>query len=191
MVCAHIILKCLHLVTIGRPDLLWSVKTLARTVTKWIKACEKRLPRLSNKPKITGISGRCESKLKIANLVYSKMLHLQASGGLLSVFGSHTFVPISWMCKKQAAVFAALRSLKLFRLTKVSVGGWFNSSSILLSACLKQCSVKLSWNFECYKRDKVIPSHSHSDNYVFATFRPTFPTAPTQLNSTYSKTVRQ
>ena len=27
------------------------------------------------------------------------------SGGTLCVFGSHTFVPISWMCKKQTAVF--------------------------------------------------------------------------------------
>ena len=26
------------------------------------------------------------------------------SGGTLCVFGSHTFVSISWMCKKQAAV---------------------------------------------------------------------------------------
>ena len=26
------------------------------------------------------------------------------SGGTLCVFGSHTFVPISWMCKKQASV---------------------------------------------------------------------------------------
>ena len=26
------------------------------------------------------------------------------SGGTLSVFGSHTFVPVSWMCKKQTAV---------------------------------------------------------------------------------------
>ena len=25
-------------------------------------------------------------------------------GGTLCVFGSHTFVPISWMCKKQTAV---------------------------------------------------------------------------------------
>ena len=26
------------------------------------------------------------------------------SGGALCVFGSHTFVPISWMCKKQTSV---------------------------------------------------------------------------------------
>ena len=25
------------------------------------------------------------------------------SGGTLCIFGSHTFVPISWMCKKQTA----------------------------------------------------------------------------------------
>ena len=26
------------------------------------------------------------------------------SGGILCIFGSHTFVPISWMCKKQTSV---------------------------------------------------------------------------------------
>ena len=26
------------------------------------------------------------------------------SGGILCIFGSHTFVPISWMCKKQISV---------------------------------------------------------------------------------------
>ena len=26
------------------------------------------------------------------------------SGGILCIFGSHTFVPVSWMCKKQTSV---------------------------------------------------------------------------------------
>ena len=26
------------------------------------------------------------------------------SGGILCIFGSHTFVPLSWMCKKQTSV---------------------------------------------------------------------------------------
>ena len=51
-------------------------------------------------------------RLKIANLVYSKMLHLQVtcgiqkstSGDVLCVCGSRTFVSISWMGKKQTAV---------------------------------------------------------------------------------------
>ena len=29
---------------------------------------------------------------------------ISTSGGTLCIFGSHTFVPTSWMCKKQTAV---------------------------------------------------------------------------------------
>ena len=34
------------LVRIGKPDILWSVNKLARAVTKWTRACDKRLTRL-------------------------------------------------------------------------------------------------------------------------------------------------
>ena len=34
-VCSQIVLKCLYLARIGRPDILWSVNKLARAVTKW------------------------------------------------------------------------------------------------------------------------------------------------------------
>ena len=42
-VCSQIVLKCLHLARIGRPDILWSVNKFARWITKWTKACDKRL----------------------------------------------------------------------------------------------------------------------------------------------------
>ena len=42
-VCSQIVLKCLYLARIGRPDILWSVNKLARSITKWTKACDKRL----------------------------------------------------------------------------------------------------------------------------------------------------
>ena len=45
-VCSQIVLKFLYLARIGRPDILWSVKKLARSITKWTKACDKRLNRL-------------------------------------------------------------------------------------------------------------------------------------------------
>ena len=45
-VCCQIVLKCLYLARIGRPDILWSVNKLARSITKWTKACDKRLNRL-------------------------------------------------------------------------------------------------------------------------------------------------
>ena len=42
----QIVLKCLYLARIGRPDVLWSVNKLPRSITKWTKACDKRLNRL-------------------------------------------------------------------------------------------------------------------------------------------------
>ena len=45
-VCSHVVLKCLYLARIGRPDILWSVNKLARAVTKWTKYCDKRLAHL-------------------------------------------------------------------------------------------------------------------------------------------------
>ena len=44
--CSQIVLKCFYLARIGRPDILWSVNELARSITKWTKACDKRLNRL-------------------------------------------------------------------------------------------------------------------------------------------------
>ena len=46
--CSQIVLKCLNLARIGRPDIQWSVNKLARSITKWTKACDKRLNRHVN-----------------------------------------------------------------------------------------------------------------------------------------------
>ena len=113
--CSQIVLKCLYLARIGRPDILCSVNKLARSITKWTKACDKRLNRL-----ISYIHHTCEyiQYCYVGNTAKQCRLglfqdsdfagHLQdsksTSGGTLCVFGSHTFVPISWMCKKQTSV---------------------------------------------------------------------------------------
>ena len=114
-VCSQIVLKCSDLARIGRPDILWSVNKLARSITKWTKVCDKRLNRL-----ISCIHHTCEYKqyCHVGNTAKQCRLGLfqvsdfagdledskSTSGGTLCVFGSHTFVPISWMCKKQTAV---------------------------------------------------------------------------------------
>ena len=56
-VCSPIVLKCLILARIGRPDILWSVNKLARAVTKLTKPCDKRLNRL-----ISNIHHACEDR---------------------------------------------------------------------------------------------------------------------------------
>ena len=113
--CSQIVLKCLYLARIGRPDNLWSVNKLARSITKWTKACDKRLNRL-----ISYIHHTCEYKqyCHVGNTAKQCRFGLfqdsdfagdledskSTSGGTLCIFGSHTFVPISWMCKKQTSV---------------------------------------------------------------------------------------
>ena len=110
-----IALKWLYLARIGRPEILWSVNTLACAVTKWTKACDKRLCRL-----ISYIHHTCEYKqhCHVGNTAKQCRLGLfqdsgfagdledskSTSGGILCIFGSHTFVPMSWMCKKQTSV---------------------------------------------------------------------------------------
>ena len=56
-VCSQIVLKCLYLARIVRPDILWSVNKLARSITERTKACDKRLSRL-----ISYIHHRCDYK---------------------------------------------------------------------------------------------------------------------------------
>ena len=56
-VCSQIVLKCLYLARIGRPDVSWSVNKLARSITKWTKAGDKQLCRL-----ISYIHHTCEYK---------------------------------------------------------------------------------------------------------------------------------
>ena len=55
--CFQIVLKCSYLARIGRPDILWSVNKLARSITNWTTCCDKRLNRLTSK-----IHHTCEYK---------------------------------------------------------------------------------------------------------------------------------
>ena len=93
---------------IGRLDILWSVNKLARAITKWTTACDKRFSRL-----ISYIHHTCEYKQYCYVGTTAKQCRLglfqdfdfagdledskSTSGGPLCIFGSHTCVPISWM----------------------------------------------------------------------------------------------
>ena len=45
-VCSQIVVKCFHVVRIGRVGILWSSHKFARAVAKWTKSCDKRWARL-------------------------------------------------------------------------------------------------------------------------------------------------
>ena len=88
---------------------------LARSITKWTKACDKRLNRL-----ISYIHHTCEYKqyCHVRNTAQQCRLGLfqdsdfprdledskLTSGGVLCIFGCRRFVSMKWMCKKQTSV---------------------------------------------------------------------------------------
>ena len=114
-VCSHIVLKRLYLARIGRPDILWSVNKLAGSVTTWTQACDRRLARFISYIHHTSDYRQC---CHVRNTAHHCRLGLfqdsdfagnledskSTSGGVLCIFGSRTFIPISWMCKKQISV---------------------------------------------------------------------------------------
>ena len=116
LVSSQIVLKCLYLARIARLDILWSLNKFARPITKWTNACDKRLNRL-----ISYIHHTCEYRQYcfVGNTAKQCRLGLfqesDFAGDLedsknplreehYAFLGSHTFVPTSWMCKKQTAV---------------------------------------------------------------------------------------
>ena len=126
-VCSQVVLKCLYLARIGRPDILWSVTKLARAVTKWTRACARRLARLIS---YTHYTSDFEQYCHVGNTAQHCRLALfqdsdfardlenskSTSGGTLCICGSHTFVPTSWMYKKQTSVSHSSRESEVISL---------------------------------------------------------------------------
>ena len=100
---------------------------LARSITKRTKACDKRLNRL-----ISYIHHTCAYKqyCYVGNTAKQCRVGLfqdsdfagdledskSTSGGTLCIFGSHTFVATSWMCKKQISVSHSSTESEIFSL---------------------------------------------------------------------------
>ena len=82
-VCSQMVLKCLYLARIGKLDILWSVNKLARSVTKWTQACDRRLARL--------ISEENESVGELSTVcsqIVLKCLHLARIGRISDILWS-------------------------------------------------------------------------------------------------------
>ena len=103
------------LARIGRPDILWSMTSLFRAVTKWTGAHDRRLARLisynsSHKSTptilswgkhITTMQNRIISRFWFCKRPWRLKSNISS---LLCIIGSQTYIPISWMWKKQTSV---------------------------------------------------------------------------------------
>ena len=114
-VASKIVLKALYLARLARPDLLWTVNSLARNVTKWTVADDKRVHRLMSYIQHTGNhvmksfvgdeAKECQIMLFCdASFAGDLMDSKSTSGAIMCLVGPNTFAPISWICKKQGAV---------------------------------------------------------------------------------------
>ena len=88
---------------------------LARSVTKWTQACDKRQARLiSNIYHTNNCRQYCHVDSAAQHCTVGLFQDSDFSGdledskstsvGVLCIFGSRTFVPVRWMCKKQTSV---------------------------------------------------------------------------------------
>ena len=106
---ANIFLKCRNLASIGRPDNLWSVNIFARAGNEMDESLWQTFSAFdllhSGNIVLWVTLQQCRKGLFqdsdfAADLEDSK----SQSGRFLCILGSQTFVPISWMCKKQTSV---------------------------------------------------------------------------------------
>ena len=194
-VCSHIFLKCLNLARIGGPDILLSVNKLARAITKWTKAFDKRSARL-----ISYVHRTCEYKqyCYVGNTAKQCRLGLfqdtdfagdledskSTSGGVLCIFGSRTFVPISWMCKKQTSVShssteaeiisldAGLRmdGIPVLDLWDLGIEAFHSSSKDQVRG---NSSRNTTWNKHTQNQTKIPTQHDNFDLSMLIMFRRT------------------
>ena len=113
-VCSQTALKCLYFARIGRPDILRSVNKLARSIAKWTKPVTNawidwyltfmthgNINSIGMWVILPNNAGWDCFETPILQEIRRTQNQHQVEH---CVFGSHTFVPISWMCKKQTSV---------------------------------------------------------------------------------------
>lgn len=123
-VCSRIVLKIVWCIRRAKPDTYWAVRSLARELSKWTVACDKRLLRfvgylrwskyqslqmiVGNEPKDCVI-------MYFADADFGSSLKdfKSTSGGYMMFLGPQAFVPLAWLCKKQGAIRGVLLKPRL------------------------------------------------------------------------------
>lgn len=114
-VCSQAVLKCLYMTRLARPELYWEVNPLAREVTRWTVACDRRVHRLiclihvNKHSVIKSWIGTKASECKVmlfCDVSFAGDLGDSEStpGCVLCLVGTRTFRPITWICKNQGAI---------------------------------------------------------------------------------------
>ena len=112
---AKIVMKLLYGCRFVRFDYLWPCGDLARRITKWTKACDRRLDRLMDHLRCTqnfaleGFMGDAADQCHVlaycdASFADDLQTSKSTSGLFIAIVGPNTFVPITNFAKRQASV---------------------------------------------------------------------------------------
>ena len=112
---AKIIMKALYGARLVRFELLWPICSSAREVSKWTRACDKRLHRLmcyihhtpdhSLESFVGDVAQHCHVVLYSDADFAGDLVQAKSTSGLyLAIVGPNTFAPITASCKKQTCV---------------------------------------------------------------------------------------
>jgi hypothetical protein len=124
----RVLMKCLWVARLARPDLLKPITALARFVQAWSKNCDKQLYRMMcymhSTPDLK-LTGRVADPLSSVHLrLYvdadfcgSREDTRSTSGGFLALVGPNTFFPLSWVSKKQTATSKSTAESELVSLS--------------------------------------------------------------------------
>jgi hypothetical protein len=110
-----VLMKCLWLGRLARPDIVKPIGDLATQVQKWSKNCDKALYRLicyiqsTLEHRLIGAVGDSAAHVWLrlyvdADFAGDRLDSKSTSGGFLVLYGPNTFFPLAWICKKQTAV---------------------------------------------------------------------------------------
>ena len=110
-----VLMKCLWLGRLARPDIIKPIGDLATHVQKWSRNCDRMLHRLicyihsTLQHRLVGTVGDPAEALSLrlyvdADFAGDRQDAKSTSGGFLVLYGPNTFFPLSWVCKKQTAV---------------------------------------------------------------------------------------
>jgi len=112
---AKIVMKLLYGCRFVRFDYLWPCGDLARRITKWTKACDRRMDRLMEHLRATkdhaleGFMGDTADKCHVvaycdASFADDLATSKSTSGFYLAIVGPNTFMPVTSFAKRQTAV---------------------------------------------------------------------------------------
>ena len=110
-----VLMKCLWLARLARPDLLKPIGDLSTQVQNWTKNCDRQLFRMmcyihtTADYRLVGRVGDPKEKLKLrlyadADFAGCRLTARSTSGGFLVLVGPNTFFPLTWLSKRQTSV---------------------------------------------------------------------------------------